>query len=179
MSSPKNEENTLASTISNNVVPLPQQVTRAEVFFDYTAILTDKDENEWLILGNLCIKNTGNKVLRNPQVLLRLTPSNALNLGGQILPPNVVDTLGVQSSEGSKGWMYLDEDWLKKGHEKGEYRIGPIQPLEILPEEMEMHSLQISIIKSRVRGAVTVEGFVYFEEQGYQCIANNRIALSF
>lgn len=148
---------------------------KAEVFFDYTLMISDDDDS--LILGNLYIKNTGNQPLYNPTITLSLTPTNGLNLGGQILPPNAVDTLGVQSP-GTTTWMFLEKDYLQKGRETGEYHIGATEPLIIQPGQMETHGLQISIIKYKVEGAVLIKGVVQFEQQGLQFLANNQIAIS-
>lgn len=172
-----------SSTVQSLSEPIPQETSvvrkaKAEVFFDYTLLLSQgEDEDDGcLIVGNLHIKNTGTEPLYNPTVALHVDPPKALNIGGQILPPNVVDTLGVQN-QGATVWKFLETDYVKKGRENGQYLIGTKEPLVIEPGQTEMHGLQITVIKSRVDGAVTIKGAVQFA-QGLQFVSNNQITLS-
>ncbi len=152
----------------------------AEVFFDYTLFHSDKEHRPFLLIGNLYVKNTGTEDLINPIVCLRVSPTESIKLGGQILPPNLVETMGVQSSSGIKGWRYLEDDWFSQAQERGEYWIAPIQPIRIASKATEpFQNFQISIKKPETGSTVTVEAVVLFNEQEIHFPANNRIAISF
>jgi hypothetical protein len=151
----------------------------AEVFFDYTVLRSDVENRPFLLIGNICVKNTGTEALYNPVVCLRADPPDSIKMGGQILPPNLVETLAVQSSAGIKGWRYLENDWFTQAKERGEYWMAPIHPVRIEPNTTEMfQNFQFSVTKPETGNTVTVEGYVFFQEQGLQFAANNRIALS-
>ncbi|MDA5110864.1 hypothetical protein O3V59_21220 [Brevibacillus thermoruber] len=152
----------------------------AEVFFDYTIFRSGAENSSFLLVGSLYVKNTGTEELYNPVVCLRASPAENIRLGGQILPPNLVEAMGVQTSSGMKGWRYMEDNWFSQAKERGEYWIAPIQPVRIPPGEMEpFQNFQISVSQPESGNTVTVEGFVFFHEQGLQCASNNRISLSF
>ncbi|MED4912172.1 hypothetical protein P9761_28880 [Brevibacillus centrosporus] len=152
----------------------------AEVFLDYTLFHSDLEHRPFLLIGNLYVKNTGTEDLINPIICLRVSPMESIKLGGQILPPNLVETMGVQSSSGIKGWRYLEDDWFSQAQERGEYWIAPIQPILISPKATEpFQNFQISIKKPENGSIVTVEAVVLFNEQEIHFPANNRIAISF
>ena len=151
----------------------------AEVFFDYTVLRSDIEGKPFLIFGNLYVKNTGTEALINPVVCLRVDPPGSVKLGGQILPANLVETLGVQSSAGVKGWRFLEEDWFEQAMERGEYWMAPIQPVRIAPKEVHpFQNFQITVMTPESGNSVTIEGFVFFREQDVQFASNNRIAVS-
>lgn len=151
----------------------------AEVFFDYTVLRSDIEGKPFLIFGNLYVKNTGTEPLINPVVCLRADPPDSVKLGGQILPANMVETLGVQSPAGVKGWRYLEEDWFEQAKERGEYWMAPIHPVRIAPGEVQpFQNFQITVMKPKSGNSVMIEGFVYFHDQNVQFISNNRISLS-
>jgi hypothetical protein len=151
----------------------------AEVFFDYTVLRSDIEGKPFLIFGNLYVKNTGTEALINPVVCLRVDPPGSVKLGGQILPANLVETLGVQNSAGVKGWRFLEEDWFEQAMERGEYWMAPIQPVRIAPKESHpFQNFQITVLTPESGNSVTIEGFVFFREQDVQFASNNRIAVS-
>ncbi|MGN7468372.1 hypothetical protein [Brevibacillus sp. SAFN-007a] len=152
----------------------------AEVFFDYTLIHSDSAEKPYLLIGTLQVKNTGTETLYNPVVCLRVTPVDSIKMGGQILPPKLVETLAVQGSNGLKGWRYLDDDWFSQAMERGEYWIAPIQPVVIPPQSAEaFQNFQVSFLKQESGKAIVVEGIVLCNDQSVHFSANNRIAVSF
>lgn len=154
--------------------------TAAEVFFDYTLIHSDSNEKPYLLIGTLQVKNTGTEVLYNPIVCLRVSPADSIKMGGQILPPRLVETLAVQGSNGLKGWRYLDDDWFTQAMERGEYWIAPIQPVAIPPQSAEaFQNFQVSFLKQDSGKAIVVEGVVLCNDQSVHFSANNRIAVSF
>ncbi|WP_274854141.1 hypothetical protein [Bacillus methanolicus] len=152
----------------------------AEVFFDYHFLI---DENEGLklkVLGNLHIKNIGTEILRNPAICLRSTPSESIKISGQILPPNVAETLGMMNNEGTKGWKYMNNDWFEEAEKKGETWISPIHPLIINPGKTEsLSNFQISLHNLEKYDHFRVEAFVFFKEQELEIASNNKILLSF
>ncbi|GEN36272.1 hypothetical protein [Aneurinibacillus danicus] len=154
---------------------------QAEVFFDYTVLPSEREDSSYLVIGNLYIKNTGTEDLYNPVICLKATPADSIKLQGQILPANMVETLGTQSSDGGvKGWRYLQKDWFAEALERGEYWIAPVQNFRIAPEKIEaFHNFQLSILKPEEGNTVTIEGFVYFKERQVPFASNNRIVFSF
>ncbi|MDH4617602.1 hypothetical protein JZI27_10970 [Brevibacillus sp. AY1] len=167
--------------LQERAVPLEtEKRLEAEVYFDYTLMHSDTEDRPYLLIGSLFVKNTGTELLYNPIVCLRVSPLNGIRLGGQILPPNMLETLGVQSSAGIKGWKYLDDDWFSQAQERGEYWIAPIQPMMIPPKMNEsFQNFQISLLKQETRTSLTVEGMVLFNDQQVHFMTNNRIAVSF
>lgn len=152
----------------------------AEVYLDYTLMHSESENRPYLLIGTLLVKNTGTEHLYNPLVCLRVSPLSAIEMGGQVLPPNMVETLGVQSAAGIKGWKYVDDEWFEQARSRGEYWITPIRPMQIPPNMSEsFQNFQISFLKQEARTTVTVEGMALFNDQQLQCIANNRIAISF
>ena len=150
----------------------------AEVFFDYQVIF-DRNRNEKVLLfGNFIIKNTGESVLHNPVICFRTTPKGNINFSGQLVPPNVVETIGVLNSE--NGWKYMYDDWFQQMEEKGEIWICPIKPLEIPPERIEtFQNFRIKLVKDEDQQNLKIEGYVFFQEQDLKYKANNSISLSF
>ncbi len=156
----------------------PSKIIReAEVFFDYRLLIDKSDDKKIKVLANLHLKNIGTEVLRNPVLCLRSTPEESIKITGQILPPNVAETFGVMSNEGTKGWKYMNEDWFEQTI-KGETWICPIQQMNIYPQQIEsLSNLQINI-NVEEHESILVEAFVFFQEQGLEFAANNRIAIS-
>ncbi|UAC49117.1 hypothetical protein K6959_04260 [Bacillus aquiflavi] len=155
------------------------KMLQAEVIFDYT-VMPNSNFDHFIIIGNLLIKNIGNTALKNPFICLRINPSDKVELGGQILPPEMTEILAVQGTGGAQGWQYVGEDWLTKAFETGEYWIRPINDVRIMPKETEaLRQFQLSIDKLQEKGTITVEGFVYFQEQNLRFPASNRIVFSF
>jgi hypothetical protein len=162
--------------------PLPAPIRQAEVYFDYQLLIPESEESPYLILGNMLIKNTGSEDLLNPVICLQATPANRVRVKGRIVPPKMVDTLGVQSVDGSStaGWQYMESDWFQQAKERGEYWIRPIRPLRISPGETEIFSnFQINISKPEKGGTVTVQGVVFFNDKDIRFPSNNRVTISF
>jgi hypothetical protein len=161
---------------------LPAQTRQAEVYFDYQLIIPESEESPYLVLGNMLIKNTGSEDLLNPVICLQATPANGVRVKGRIVPPKMVDTLGVQSVDGNStsGWQYMESDWFQQAKERGEYWIRPIRPLRISPGETEIFSnFQINILKPEKGGTVTVQGVVFFNDKDLRFPSNNRVTISF
>ncbi len=151
----------------------------AEVFFDYTVIRSDRTQQPYIIVGHLYIKNTGRDPLLNPIVCLRATPAESVRLSGQIVPEHLVETMGIQSTDGVKGWRLLEPESRSSKQQSGEYWIAPIQPVRIPSRSTHaFQNFQISVQASNTSQLVVIEGFVFFREQQKQVAANNRIALS-
>ncbi|MEW9672490.1 hypothetical protein [Ammoniphilus sp. 3BR4] len=155
------------------------QLLQAESFFDYTVHATMKEDRPFMVIGKFTVKNTGNEVLSNPVLCLRATPAAGMKLQGQMVPPNMVERMSVQSTGGSKGWRYMEEDWLEKGLDKGEFWISPIQSMQIPPQGSESLNFQLTILRQEPSQTVKLEAFVYFQEHNLRFPAQNRIAFSF
>ncbi|WP_147675198.1 hypothetical protein [Numidum massiliense] len=160
--------------------PTPAPTAQTEVFFDYNVFVTDASENEYLILGNLYIKNSGTIDLHDPVICLLVSPPDNAQLGGQILPPNIVATTGVHDGDGVTGWQFLDEDWFKQAKTRGEYWLKPTRATQIPPQQSEaVRNFQFAISKPAEGGAVTIRGMVYFREQQLKFPAHNAVAITF
>ncbi|MBT2617224.1 MULTISPECIES: hypothetical protein [unclassified Bacillus (in: firmicutes)] len=150
----------------------------AEVFLDYHIFIEELEErNKIKLIGDLHIKNIGTEVLRNPVICLRSSPSESIKISGQILPPNVAETLGVMKNEETKGWKYMNEEWFEE-MEKGETWICPIQSKNINPRQTEsLTNLQISVLQPEENSNIRVEAFVFFKEQDLEISSSNQISL--
>ncbi|MCH5586687.1 hypothetical protein MK805_17275 [Shimazuella sp. AN120528] len=171
---PQNKGNTTA-----NPVPIPP--FRMEVCFDYQIVFPTSEEDDYLVLGNMYLKNTGMGALPDPHICIQVPPSSHIQLKGQIIPPQMVDTAGVQSFSGDSavGWTYVDEDWRNKVKELGEYWVRSIQPLIIKPgETIPFSNFQLSVPRDS-SGDIMIEGFVHYKGLNLQYPAANKIALSF
>jgi hypothetical protein len=150
----------------------------AEVFFDYQVIFDQSKTEKILLFGNFIIKNTGESFLHNPVICFRTIPKGNINFSGQLVPPNVVETIGVLNSE--NGWKYMYDDWFQQIEEKGEIWICPIKPLEIPPGKLEsFQNFRIKLVKDQAQQNLKIEGHVFFQEQNLKYKANNSISLSF
>ncbi|MGN7179000.1 hypothetical protein BK139_01835 [Paenibacillus sp. FSL R5-0490] len=156
----------------------PQVKAEGEAYFNYT-IRPHSSNEKYTLITDLVIKNTGTAALHNPIVCLRVNPPAQVEIGGQILPPEMVEVLAVQGTEGALGWQYANDDWLQEGYEKGEFWIRPINTLSINPEENDgIYQFHLNFDKLE-KGTCTVEAFVYFREQDVTFKAMNDISFSF
>jgi hypothetical protein len=154
----------------------------ADVYFDYQVVVPDSDTDPYLIFGSMVMKNTGRSDLIDPIICLQVNPTEGAQLKGQIVPPKMADTLAVQGFNGDSatGWRYLEDDWMKKVKERGEYWICPIQPLRIAPGEMESFSnFQLSVPKPEKGRTITIQGILFFKDGNFQVPTSNRITISF
>ena len=177
---PQKEGKEKNSIISQNP-PEIKSIINAEVFFDYTILIPqlESELKEYLIEGNLYIKNTGNRALMNPVICMKITPVQSASLQGQIIPPKMVSSLGTKSMSGDKGWKYIYDDWRQRVKTNGEYWISPIQVLQIPPGETTMFNFKINFEQPSEGKSITAQGFVYFQEDKKQFPANNQISFSF
>ncbi|MFB4163984.1 hypothetical protein ACE1TI_09115 [Alteribacillus sp. JSM 102045] len=172
----KNQEN---SSSSNSESPSLTKDSRAEVYFDYT-VYTAKSKDQYIATGDLNIVNTGGTDLINPLICIKVQPVESINLGGQILPPAMADTLGIQSSGGMRGWKFMDNDWFEKAQERGEYWIGPIEDLLIPPgESTSLPHFQLTIEEPEEKEMAIIRSVVYFQDKKMSFTANNDIRFSF
>jgi hypothetical protein len=176
---PKKEENPVEHSDGKSIRTFDDEHdAQAEVSFDYSTV-REPDNDRRLIIANLRIKNTGNIVLTNPLICIRLTPAQSMKLRGQIWPPAMVKNLAFKQPTGSTGWQYVNDDWLETGIIKGEYWIRPMRPMSISPQSVEsLDNLQIVVNETPETALVTVEGIVYFHDQGLQVPSRNRIILT-
>jgi dephospho-CoA kinase len=153
--------------------------SKAEVFFDYNLIPNRKTE-KYTIKADFIIKNTGNVVLNNPKVCFRVDPHEKIEIGGQILPPEMSEIFSMQGEMGAEGWKYSGKDWLEKAYSTGEYWIEPIQGMELHPEETTgIEGIQFTVDNLSEQETSTILGFVYFEEENLQLSSNNKIMITF
>ncbi|WP_173917519.1 hypothetical protein [Halobacillus sp. Marseille-Q1614] len=175
--SPKSQSNNHPVSIQKSTVE--KQLPTAEVFFDYTIFFSEK-KDRLMTHGKLAIKNTSSTPLYNPVICLKVEPAGCLEVKGQILPPDLVDGLGVQSEEGAKGWKFLNKDWLEIASEKGEYWIGPIQRMMIPGRQhLSLDNLQFVIKQPEAGQDVNIYGYVYFNGDKVKFSSNNKISVKF
>jgi hypothetical protein len=154
---------------------------RLEVFFDYQVVFPNSKDDGFLIAGDMYLKNTGLGALINPHICMQVPIGANIQLKGQIVPPKMTDTIGIQSFTGDSavGWRYVDENWREKVKEQGEYWICPIQALNIVPgETIKFPGFQFSIPKDS-KGDIRIQGSVHFKDFNLEFPSANRIFLSF
>ncbi|MCA1059071.1 hypothetical protein LCL96_08995 [Rossellomorea aquimaris] len=151
----------------------------AEIYFDYNVIPNRKTER-YSIKADLFIKNTGNVDLSNPKICFRVDPPEKIEIGGQILPPEMSEIFSIQGQNGAQGWKYMGKDWLEKAFSTGEYWIESIQETFIPPgETLAVEGLQFTVENLEEQESSTIIGFVLFEDQELQLSSNNKIKITF
>jgi hypothetical protein len=157
----------------------PPKQPQAEVYFDFNLMPNRKTE-KYSIKADFIIKNTGNTILYNPKICFRVNPAEKIEIGGQILPPEMSEIFSVQGETGAEGWKYSGKDWLEKAYATGEYWIEPIQGLEIHPAETTgIEGIHFTLENLNEQEVSTIIGFVYFEEGNFQLSSNNKIMITF
>ncbi|XXM71205.1 hypothetical protein ACQ0QQ_16040 [Lysinibacillus sphaericus] len=152
---------------------------KAEIYFDYNLIPNRKTE-KYTIKADFFIKNTGNVVLSNPKICFRVDPPEKIEIGGQILPPEMSEIFSVQGEMGAEGWKYSGKDWLEKAYSTGEYWIETIQGMELPPGDTTgIEGIQFTVDNLNEQETSTILGFVYFEEENLQLSSNNKIMITF
>ncbi len=151
-----------------------------DVYFNYT-LHPVREKEQYTAYGELIIRNRGNVDAHNPVICLKVTPVDRVDLGGQILPPDMADLLGVNSSDGLKGWKYIDKDWLTKAKDQGEYWISPIDFTEIpIDETITLPNLQFTIKPhEQEQERVVIKAAVYFHDVDQPFVSQNAISISF
>ncbi|WP_158737191.1 hypothetical protein [Alteribacillus sp. YIM 98480] len=168
-----------AATSPGNQTLSAAKESNAEVYFNYT-VHAAKSKDQYMATGDLNIKNTGDTDLLNPLLCIKVQPIETINLGGQIIPPEMADTLGVQSSGGMRGWKFMEDDWFEKAQERGEYWIGPIEELLISPgETASLPHFQLTFETPEEKSMAIVRSVVYFQDKNISFTANNDIKFSF
>ncbi|MCR8848741.1 hypothetical protein NQ095_10015 [Rossellomorea sp. SC111] len=151
----------------------------AEIYFDYNVIPNRKSER-YSIKADFFIKNTGNVDLMNPKICFRMDPPDKIEIGGQILPPEMSEIFSLQGQNGAQGWKYMGKDWLEKAYSTGEYWIETIQESFIPPgETIAVEGLQFTVESLKEQEVSTILGFVLFEDQDLQLSSNNKIKITF
>ncbi|WP_100330282.1 hypothetical protein [Bacillus xiapuensis] len=159
--------------------PPAEETLLADLFFDYT-VFPFEDDKTVLTVGHLHIKNIGNTDLYNPIICIKVDPPDKVKFRGQILPPDLTEGMGLQTTDGeAKGWRYLEDDWFKQAKERGEYWITPIEPTRISPGDSQiLRNFQLEMKKTEEAEQIIVQGFVLFREQHVQFQSNNQIVFS-
>jgi hypothetical protein len=151
----------------------------AEIYFDYN-LLPNRKLERYSIKADFFIKNTGNVDLLNPKICFRMNPPDKIEIGGQIIPPEMSDIFSIQGQNGAQGWKYIGEDWLEKAFATGDYWIESIQESVIPPgEKIVVEGLQFTLENLEEQESSTILGFVLFEEQELQLSSNNKIMITF
>ncbi|MGY4690687.1 hypothetical protein [Salibacterium sp. K-3] len=160
--------------------PAPsKQQAQADVFFDYT-VHTSKESSSFLVTGELIIKNAGDTPLDQPRFCLKTNPVAGVQIGGQILPPQQTEVLGVQSEAGTKGWQFMEENWLETAEERGEYWIRPIDRVRIPPAgSLALPKLQLIMDHPADSDTTVIQAAAYFENHNQSFPSSNAIRLSF
>jgi hypothetical protein len=152
---------------------------KAEIYFDYN-LIPNRKTLKYTIKADFIIKNTGNVILKNPKICFRVDPPEKIEIGGQILPPEMSEIFSVQGEMGAEGWKYIGKDWLEKAYSTGEYWIEPIQGMELLSGETTgIEGIQFTVDNLSEQETSTILGFVYFEEENLQLSSNNKIMITF
>lgn len=156
-----------------------EKIVSAHSYFDYN-VLPNRKLDKYTVKADFFIKNTGTAVLENPKLCFRVDPHDRVEIGGQILPPEMSELFSLQGQTGAQGWQYAGKDWLEKAYETGEYWIESIQPLQMAPgETIKVEGVQFSIESLDEQTAATIVGFVYVEGENLQIQSQNKILITF
>ena len=177
---PSKRKKDLLSFVKDSNSNVSNKKTHAEIFFNYT-VFPSRSKEQFIATGDLHIKNTGDLVLENPLICLKVHPAEQISIGGQILPPSMTKTLGIHGTEGGlRGWKFMDNDWFQKAQERGEYWIGAIDNPHISPgESIALPNFQITIVKPEKKITAVIDSIVYFQDKDIPFPSNNSIKVSF
>ncbi|MEH6986474.1 hypothetical protein [Cytobacillus firmus] len=160
-------------------IDVKELIQGASAYFDYHIISKQSNPKNPKIYCSLFIRNTGNSVLVNPVICFRISPKGSISITGQIVPPKAANTLGIQGSEGSKGWQFMHDNWIEQSEESGEVWIKPIQELSLSPgESTGLTNLQLTV-KDNSDSQTKVTAFVYFSDGSLQIEADNKISIMY
>ncbi|WP_026582969.1 hypothetical protein [Bacillus sp. J33] len=175
---PKKPVDDNKSIKENIVIDKDKEMASAEAFFDYHLLVDQMHSRNIKIIGNLNIKNTGNVHLNNPIVCIRVSPPGSIKITGQILPPHLTNTMGIQTGNGAKGWKYMNKEWFNELEEKGELWINTIENLCIPEQEtVSIPNIQIKLLNNEDHRNIQVDAFVFFQEESLEIPASNKISL--
>jgi len=167
----------MSAAVSTPPTPTYIMEQRADVFFDYTVMFSENDE-EIIVYANLHMKNTGNVHLENPLICIRVEPPGLAKISGKILPPNAVEAMGVYTLDGAmEGWVFTKkgEEW-EKDVKKGEYWIQSLQPIVIPPGQSEaLKGFQFILPRDKSQKRFVVNGIAFLNSTQY--VSNNKISL--
>lgn len=156
-----------------------EKIVSAHSYFDYN-VMPNRKLDKYTVKADFFIKNTGTVVLDHPKLCFRVDPHDRVEIGGQILPPEMSELFSLQGQTGAQGWQYAGKDWLEKAYETGEYWIESIQPLQLAPGEIiKVEGVQFSIEALNEQKAATIAGFVYVEGENLQIQSQNKILITF
>lgn len=179
-----NHQNNQVSIAPKESSRLPKRVpgTREQLidmYLDYT-IYPSSEEEMYIIKGDIVIKNSGNTDVNNPLVCLKVDPVDTISIGGQILPPDIAETMGVHTSKGISGWKFMYEDWFERAKERGEYWISPISDFTITSgEQLKISDVQFIVKKPSQQNMARIKSFLITSEQNQKFASQNSITISF
>lgn len=148
-------------------------------WFNYAVMLPDKDdaEKELTILGNLIIKNNGNKTLNNPMICIRSKPPEEVLLGGKIGSDN--HTALMVDGTNTESWHYFHDNWKEITKETGEHWLKPNQTKILEPGELLSFAHELRILMKNEVKFLMVEGYFYCEEINNGITTLNSITINF
>ena len=149
------------------------------VWFRYAIMLPDMEdtESELTIIGNLIIKNTGNKILNNPMICIRTKPTQEVRLGGKI--GSEKHTALMVDGTNTESWQYVHDNWKKRTIETGEHWLKPNQCKQLETGESISFAHELRILTNSQEKFLMVDGFFYCEEINSGIPALNNITINF
>ncbi|MTT30592.1 hypothetical protein GMB86_01000 [Terrilactibacillus sp. BCM23-1] len=160
----------------------PQEITstpkqskvRAMVYTDYAIIFGEK---KTIIRGDLIIENIGLESLSNPIICFRFYPGDAALLKGHISDANDIDVNGLDQEDEVR-WVFLENEWSEEARERGEIWIHPLKPLSLASNEtLKVSDFQIPI-ENEYNDHVSIECFVFFQDNHYKVKSANQILIN-
>ncbi|MEK3886286.1 hypothetical protein [Bacillus sp. FSL K6-3431] len=153
--------------------------TEGFAWFSYTVMLPDTEdgENEVTVIGNLTIKNTGNVVLNDPRICMRIKPPQGVHLGGKI--GSATHTALSIDGTNTEAWHYFQDNWKETTKETGEHWLKPNYCRQLQPNDNLTFANELRISLTQEKKHVIVEGFFYCEEikNGFSTLNNIMINL--
>ncbi|MFD2617078.1 hypothetical protein [Terrilactibacillus laevilacticus] len=146
---------------------------RAMVYTDYAIIFSEK---KTIIRGDLIIENIGLESLNNPITCFRFYPGDAAVLKGHINHASDMDVNDLDQDQVQ--WVFLENEWSDEARERGEIWIHPLKPLPLAPgETLKVSDFQIPI-ENEYNDHVSIECFVFFQDNNYKVKSANQILIN-
>lgn len=151
--------------------------------FTYTIILPDfelEEMKEIIVVGNYIVKNLGTKKINSPFICIKVDPHTSGSLSGKIKQKATNFGDKILDESVSQQWGYIYDNWKEKVRLEGEYWLKPLYTTELNPEEQLVFSnFTLAIQKPQNGNSVTIDGFVYSQEERDGSASLNQITLNF
>ncbi|WP_223700653.1 hypothetical protein [Sutcliffiella deserti] len=152
-----------------------ERLTHFYSFFNYSILLHSEEDTTVTIFFDFTVVNTGEREQSDFIICLKVKPVNKIFLSGKITNPKLIQH--TDEDRHAADWVYATEDWQAKIRNEGEYWIRSVQKPKVgVQETLTFKGVEILVDKETVKGKMTVEGFVYCENEVKE--SNNKITVN-